>query len=465
MNSRVAVVDNDAESRSAVKAILSRENISVDEYSCASEALIHFKSECPDLLITCHKMKNIDGFMLLKKMKDDYPDVLTIIITSSTSIESATHAMELGAFNYIARPVNDEQLLLLAKRALEKARLKNENKNLREQLGKSFNLDPMIGKSPAMFSVFELIKLVASASANVLITGESGTGKELVARALHYSGIRKEKSFIPINCTAIPEQLLESELFGHMKGSFTGAINNKIGLFEEAEGGTLFLDEIGDLSLSLQAKLLRVIQDKQVRAVGGNELKQIDVRIVSASNQDLRVLVHEGKFREDLFYRLNVVPIKVPPLRDRMADIPILVQSFIKKFAAQNHSRVKGIAADALAILMGYSWPGNVRELENVIERAMVLSPGEQIEKNIIIDSALEETKQSVKELLVDRPTLERLEERYIKLVLKETHNKKDEAAQILGVSRRTLYRKEQLYGTSPNYSKEYSDNSAEQFL
>ena len=238
----IAIVDDDPESRRDIKNILSSEGIHSTEYSCASEALVRFKSDRPDILITCHKMKNIDGLMLLKKMNEDYPDTLTIIITSSNSVESAIEAMKLGAFNYIVRPVKNEQLLLVIKRAIEKSKLRNENKTLRQQLDKNFNFESIIGKSPAMRAVFDLIKLVASASANVLITGESGTGKELVARALHYSGERRDKPFVPINCTAIPEHLLESELFGHVKGSFTGAISTKIGLFEEADGGTLFLD-------------------------------------------------------------------------------------------------------------------------------------------------------------------------------------------------------------------------------
>ncbi len=306
-----------------------------------------------------------------------------------------------------------------------------------------------------MVSVFELIKLISSASANVLINGESGSGKELVARAIHNSGPRKNKHFVPLNCTAIPENLLESELFGHVKGSFTGAMSDKKGLFEEADKGTLFLDEIGDLSLGLQAKLLRVLQDRQIRPVGGNQLKSVDVRILAATHRDLRIMVKDGKFREDLFYRLNVVPIRVPALRERLEDIPLLVENFIAKFSAQNGSNVKDISPEALAILMAHPWPGNVRELENVIERAMVLSRGERIEKAVVLDSALEEAKHNVEQLHADRPTLEKLEERYIKLVMSEVNDKKDEAAKILGVSRRTLYRKERLYGMVSEESPE----------
>jgi two-component system response regulator HydG len=366
--------------------------------------------------------------------------------------------MKAGAYHYIVKPFKNDELVLYVKRAVERRKLKNENKVLKRELNKSFQLESIVGKSSAMVAVFELIKLVSGASANVLINGESGTGKELIARALHNSGSRKHKPFVPLNCSAIPENLLESELFGHVKGSFTGATTDKRGLFEEANGGTLFLDEIGDLSLPLQAKLLRVLQDKQIRPVGGSQLKQIDVRIIAATHRDLKIMVKDGKFREDLYYRLNVVPIRVPALRERIEDVPLLVESFIAKFAAQHGSNVKSITSEAMAVLMAHPWPGNVRELENLIERAMVLTRGEVLEKSSVMDSALEDAKNTVEQLYSDRPTLEKLEERYIKLVMKEVHEKKDEAAKILGVSRRTLYRKERTYGMVSDETPEPED-------
>ncbi len=446
-NLRIAVVDDDFEMGRVVCDLLKDEGYEVSQFSSASEALVKFKKELPHILITDNKMKEIDGLMFLKKIQADHPEIVTIMMTAFGSIETAIEAMKAGAYQYIVKPFKNDELVLIVKRAVEKVDLKQENSVLKRELNKSFSLESIIGKSPAMTNVFELIKLVAVASANVLVTGESGSGKELVARALHNSGPRKSKSFIPLNCTAIPENLLESELFGHIKGSFTGAISDKKGLFEEADKGTLFLDEIGDLSLSLQAKLLRVLQDKQIRPVGGQHLKQVDVRIIAATHRDLHILVKDGKFREDLFYRLNVVPIRVPPLRERLEDIPLLVESFIAKFAAQNNSRIRGISTEAMAILIAHPWPGNVRELENVIERAMVLSRGEMIEKAVVLDSALHEAKQNVEQLHADRPSLEKLEERYIKMILSETHNSKEETAKVLGISRRTLYRKERLYG------------------
>lgn len=444
---KVAVVDDDVEMGRVVKDLLTAEGYEVAQYTSASEALVRFKTDLPQILITDHKMKDIDGLMFLKKVQSDYPEVVSIMMTAFGSIETAIEAMKSGAYHYIVKPFKNDEMLMLVKRAVEKCKLKQENKILKRELTKSFSLESIVGKSAAMTAVFELIKIISNASANVLINGESGSGKELVARAIHNSGARKSKPFIPINCTAIPENLLESELFGHVKGSFTGASTDKKGLFEEADKGTLFLDEIGDLNLSLQAKLLRVLQDRQIRPVGGSQLKSVDVRIVAATHRDLKIMVKDGKFREDLFYRLNVVPIKVPALRERLDDIPLLVESFIVKYSAQNSSHVKSISPEALAILMAHPWPGNVRELENVVERAMVLSRGERIEKAVVMDSALEEAKNNIEQLHSDRPTLEKLEERYIKLVMSEVNDKKDEAAKILGVSRRTLYRKERLYG------------------
>jgi len=444
---KIAVVDDDAEMGRVVKDLLTLEGYDVAQYLSASEALVKFKTDKPQVLITDHKMKDIDGLMFLKKVQADYPEIVSIMMTAFGSIETAIEAMKSGAYHYIVKPFKNEELVLIVKRAIEKSKLKQENKMLKQELNKSFSLESIVGKSPAMTGVFELIKLISSASASVLISGESGSGKELVARAIHNSGPRKNKPFIPLNCTAIPENLLESELFGHVKGSFTGAVSDKKGLFEEADKGTLFLDEIGDLSLALQAKLLRVLQDKQIRPVGGSQLKNVDVRIIAATHRDLKIMVKDGRFREDLFYRLNVVPVRVPALRERMEDIPLLVENFINKFGAQHDSSVKEISPEAMAVLMAHPWPGNVRELENVIERAMVLSRGERIEKAVVLDSALEEAKNSVEQLHADRPTLEKLEERYIKLIMSEVNDSKDEAAKILGVSRRTLYRKERIYG------------------
>ena len=447
INRKVAVVDDDVEMGRLVYDVLTDSGFQVSQYTSAQEALVKFKKELPQVLVTDFKMKEIDGMMFLRKMQQDFPSVVCVMMTAFGSVETAIEAMKAGAFHYIVKPFRNEEMVLLVRRAMEKAALTQENTALRKELHKTFSLDSIIGKSPAMLEVFQTIKLVAPAVANVLIRGESGSGKERVARAVHNSGNRKDKPFVPINCTAIPEQLLESELFGHVKGSFTGAIADKKGLFEEANGGTLFLDEIGDLSPSLQAKLLRVLQDKQIRAVGDTQLRSVDVRVVAATHCDLQTMVAEGKFREDLFYRLNVLPLRVPPLRERPQDIPLLVESFIARFAPQNNSPARGVTPEAMAALMAHPWPGNVRELENVIERAVVLSGHELIEEKDVMGSALAQAKQSIEQIFNDQPTLEKIEERYIKMILSQTHNQKDRAAKILGVNRRTLYRKERVYG------------------
>ncbi len=450
MSHKVAVVDDDLEMGRLVADLLSDEGFAVDRYSSAQEALVKFKKELPQVLITDLKMKEIDGMMFLKKVQSDYPQIVTVMMTAFGSIETAIEAMKLGAYHYIVKPFKNEEMVLVTRRAMERASLTQENKTLRKELKKTFSLESIIGKSPAMLEVFDTIKRVANASATALIHGESGCGKELVARAVHCSGPRKAKSFIAVNCTAIPEGLMESELFGHVKGSFTGAHADKKGLFEEANGGTLFLDEIGDLSLTLQAKLLRVLQDKTIRPVGSTQNKEIDIRIIAATHRDLKVMVSDEKFREDLFYRLNVLPVNVPALRERTEDIPLLVENFIAKFSAQNNSRVRNITSEAMAALMAHPWPGNVRELENLIERAVVLCPDELIDKKDIMGTVIQEAKDKIEQLFSDTPTLEQIEERYIKIILGRMHNQKDKAAKALGINRRTLYRKERAYGLVP---------------
>lgn len=322
---------------------------------------------------------------------------------------------------------------------------------------------PMIvGQSQAMQNVFSLIRTVAHNGSIVLISGESGSGKELVARAIHFGGERRNRPFLAINCTAIPEHLLESELFGHVRGSFTGAISDKKGLFEEAEGGTLFLDEIGDLSPNLQVKLLRVLQDREIRPVGGNRSRKINVRFIAATHRDLKTLIKEGSFREDLFYRINVVPVRVPPLRERKEDIPLLIENFVKKFARAHHRPIPRIVPATLQALRDYRWPGNVRELENVIERMTALSTSDVIANNILMESISDEPPISTNDLIVDRPTLAKLEERYIKMVLEEVGHRKQEAAHVLGISRRTLHRKERLYGSLDHFKafREHNDTN-----
>jgi DNA-binding NtrC family response regulator len=354
------------------------------------------------------------------------------------------------------KPIKLPELQVSLLRAGRHRRLERDNHFLRQEIKGTWSSKDLIGKSAAIKEVFDLIQRVAHASANILITGESGTGKEVVAKAIHDSGDRAKKAFVAINCTAIPEALLESELFGHARGAFTGAIQEKKGLFEEADGGTLFLDEIGDMNPALQAKLLRVLQERKIKRVGENIFRDIDVRIIAATHKDLKTAIKEKIFREDLFYRLSVIPIVLPPLRKRKEDIPLLAEFFLRKYAAHNASQVFGFSKEAISKLVSLKWEGNVRELENVVERAVVLARSKLIEESEIPTPDVTNADSFFGRATSDFPTIEQLERRYMELVLEKTGGRKEKAAQILGINRRTLYRKEREYGMIAEDSAEH---------
>jgi DNA-binding NtrC family response regulator len=352
--------------------------------------------------------------------------------------------MKQGAYDYLMKPVKNDELLRATERGFREALLRSEINRLRREVGKEFSFSQILGKSKPMREVFELIRRVANSPTNILITGESGTGKELVAKAIHYNSDRKDAPFIPVNCAAIPDQLLESELFGHMRGSFTDAKGDKHGLFEEAHKGTLFLDEISELPITLQAKLLRAIQEKEIRRIGATKPISVDVRIIAATNLNLAEEVKAKRFREDLYYRLNVIEVKLPPLRDRREDIPLLVDGFLKKCGEARGKEVKGVTESALAMLMDYMWPGNVRELENVVERAVTLSRREKIMPDDlppIVQGALGD-RRVLEEAAEKTLPLHEIEKEYIKKILEKTGGNKYQAAQVLGIDRKTLYRK-----------------------
>ncbi|BBA69994.1 sigma-54-dependent transcriptional regulator [Geobacter sulfurreducens] len=372
MEIHVLVVDDELSMREFLAILLDREGYTVDQAASAEEALTCLERKTYDLVISDVKMPGLDGITLLGRIKEMTPDTAVLLMTAFSTAEQAVEAMKLGAYDYIAKPFKVEEVKILARNALEKRDLKRENLRLRQEVQERYSFSGLIGKSKKMREVYSLIEKVAPSTANVLILGESGTGKELVARAIHYNSQRKGKPFVAVNCGAIPETLMESEFFGHKKGAFTGAVGDRAGLFEQAEGGTLFLDEIGEVPLQLQAKLLRAIQEKEFRRVGGTLDQKADVRLVAASNRDLEEQVKEGSFREDLFYRLNVVQVKMPPLRERGDDIPILVEHFYKKYVQPPYSD-RIITQGALKLLMAYGFPGNVRELENLVERCSVL--------------------------------------------------------------------------------------------
>ncbi len=448
----LVIVDDDPEMLSMVHDHLKRSGYQVRAFGSSTEAVKYLSSGELDalgteLLLTDLRMPEIDGLDLLQQIRRLPNPFPVIIMTAFATVDTAVEGLRRGAFDYITKPFKLAELTLTVERALTFYRLKMQNQVLSAELRKSWGTQDIIGKSAPMKSIFDLIERVSSATSSVLITGESGSGKEVVARAIHHRSPRAQKPFIAINCTAIPEDLLESELFGHVKGSFTGATADKKGLFEEADGGTLFLDEIGDMNVALQAKLLRVLQDRSLKPVGSNQNKSIDVRLIAATHKDLKKSILNGTFREDLYYRLSVIPIVVPPLRHRVEDIPLLAHHFLRKYAALNGGKAVGFSQSALQKLMVQPWPGNVRELENMVERLVVLSHSPQIDSTDIPDQDQTPSEQFFGKATEDSPTLMDLERRYIRLIMDKTGGKKEKAAQILGINRRTLYRKEREYG------------------
>ncbi len=442
-NDRILIVDDDLEMGGLLSEVLQEEGFHVSTTGDSLEALSLLKREEFDLLITDLKMKGLKGLDLLEEAKRVAPTTPVIIITAFGTIESAIKAMKMGAYDYITKPFQMDELILTLRKALETRQLRKEVIRLRKEVESRYQFHQIIGKSPSMQKIYDLIERICDTPSNVLITGESGTGKELVAKAIHYNGIRKEGPFIAVNCAAIPEALLESELFGYKKGAFTDAKSDKKGLLFEANEGTLFLDEITEMPISLQAKLLRVIEEREVRPLGDTNSYSVDIRIISTSNRDIPTLIQQGRFREDLYYRLKVIDIEMPPLRDRREDIPLLVQHFIKKFNQEMKKNVSSISEEALRIFLNYSWPGNVRELENVIQRAITLSQREEIIPEDLPSALfLKEEESLFMKAFEKKFTLDQLEREYIKRVLIETGGNKSKAAEILGLDRKTLYRK-----------------------
>lgn len=456
MKGRIVIVDDDLGMCSMLKAILEKEGFKVKPFSTAVEALEALSLDGSlgpekhdgdiDTVISDINMPHMNGLEFTQRLRSVRPEIPIILLSASGNLDTAIQAIKEGAFHYIIKPFKIAEMIVNLHRALEYRKLQKDNTALRKEIRSTWRMGEVIGKSPKMKEIFDLVARVSRATANVLITGESGTGKEMIARSIHQMGPRAHLPFIAINCTAIPETLLESEFFGHSKGAFTGAFQKKKGLFEEAHGGTLFLDEIGDMNINLQSKLLRVLQERKIRSVGDNKTRSIDVRIITATHKDLRTAVREGTFREDFFYRLSVIPITLPPLRERQEDIPYLADYFLKKYSASNDSKIKGFTQRAIQKLLKLRWEGNVRELENVIERAVVLSTHSLIDESDIPSLNIENADHFFNHTTSDFPTLDQLEARYIRLVLQKMGGHKQKTAQILGVNRRTLCRKEQEY-------------------
>jgi DNA-binding NtrC family response regulator len=374
MSARLLVVDDEEIVIRSCLRILGGGDYEVEAAQSGEEALKKIGEERYDVLILDIMMPKMDGLEVLQRVKEAHPDIDIIMVTGLAQIETAVRAMKLGAFDYLPKPFDPDELRLVVERALERRRLLQENLSLKSEVSARYRLENIIGASPRMQQVYRLIAQCAPTNSTALVTGESGTGKELIARAIHYNSLRKDKPFVPVDCNALSENLLESELFGHVKGSFTGAVADKKGMFEIADGGTLFLDEIGNLSLSTQAKLLRVIQEREFRAVGDTRTQSANFRLITATNKDLKAMVAAGTFREDLFYRINIFPIQVPPLRERRDDIPALAFHFLNVFSEEVGKKVTGLSEGAVNVLVNHDWPGNVRELENAMHRAVILA-------------------------------------------------------------------------------------------
>ncbi len=449
--SKILVIEDKDSMAQMLKDALELEGYEVIVAKDGSEGIKRIKESKVDVVITDLKLPKKDGLEVLKASKEDNPLIPVIIMTAYGSIDTAVNAMKLGAYDFITKPLDLDHLLLLIKRSLSNQRLITENILLRDKFSDKVGMPTIIGKSPKMLEVAENIQRVAPTKTTVLLLGESGTGKELFARAIHYLSPRKDNPFVPINCAAIPRELLESELFGHEKGAFTGAEERKLGKFELASSGTVFLDEIGEMDMSLQSKLLRTLQEGEIERVGGTKPIKVDVRIIAASNKNLQDAVAKNTLREDLYYRLSVFPIVIPPLRERREDIPMLVEHFISKYNAEMNVQKKGIMEDAMKTLMNYEWKGNVRELENVIERAMILSDGEMITAKEI---SLAPVGPSVMDFPLDgtldevaKTALRIAESRRIKKALHDAGGNKSRAAELLKVSYKTLLTKIKEYG------------------
>ena len=450
MSSRVLVVDDEENLRLVLETMLRRHGYTVKAVASAEAALAALEAFGPDFVLADVRMGGMSGIELTRELAARGSSVTVIVMSAYGSIELALEAMKAGAYDYVAKPFKQDEVLLALRKAEERESLRRENKALKEQVAAAARFEEMIGKSEAMAGVYRTIEKAAAYATTVLIQGESGTGKELVARALHVRSPRKERRFVAVNCGAIPEALLESELFGHRRGAFTDAVADKRGLFEEAHEGPLFLDEIGELPLATQVKLLRVLQEGTLRRLGDTKDRQVDVRVVAATVRDLREEVDEGRFREDLFYRLNVLPLRVPPLRERREDIPLLVDHLIERNNARLGTRIRGLDDKAKRLMLAYRWPGNVRELENVLERAMVLADGDVLSDADLPERLREPDPVQVVlgagELSIKK-TARYMEETLIKKALEKTGGNRTQASKLLEISHRALLYKIKDYG------------------
>jgi two-component system response regulator HydG len=452
MKPKILVVDDESAHRQMIKAVLTTEGYEIREAADGNQAVKAVEEKYHDLILMDIRMPGLSGIEALQKIKDLSPGIPIIIMTAYASVNTAIDALKSGAYDYLTKPLDIEELKILVAKALQFQKLEKENIYLKEQLKDRFDFSNIIGRSPAMKQLFETMALVAPTEATVLIVGESGTGKELIANAVHQNSARAQQPFIKVNCAALPENLLESELFGHEKGAFTGATARKQGRFQLAHNSSIMLDEIGEMAPTTQAKILRVLQEREFEPIGSSQTIKVDTRVIAATNKNLEEEIRQGRFREDLFYRINVVTIEVPPLRERHEDIPLLADFFLKRFAEKNRRVIKGFTPRAVDLLMRNNWSGNVRELENVVERAVIMARGEMITPMEFPEN-LKELDQELRETRIDIAagrSLKEVEKEMILRTLEETGGNRTHAADILGISRRTLQLKLKAYGINP---------------
>lgn len=446
-DTRILVVDDELNIREALVTLLQKKHYEVRGAGTAEEAMEHLEAVPSDLVLTDLKMPGMGGMEFLRRLKRKWPDTEVLVMTAFGSIETAVEAIRCGAYDYITKPIDRERFAVVVEKALEHRALACENKQLKERLDTKTRFTEMVGGSEPLQRVCTLVEMVADSDVTVLLTGESGTGKELVARAIHHKSRRADGPFVTLNCGALPETLFESELFGYEKGAFTGATTNKMGRFELANGGTLLLDEVGELSLKSQVDFLRVLETKEFRRLGGTKIVKVDTRIVAATNRNLEEAVKEGDFREDLYYRLNVVPIHLPPLRDRGEDIPLLVDRFMEEFSAQHRREPKEISRDAMRLLRLYAWPGNIRQLRNLMER-LVITVKDPVIEPYHLPEEIQASREDARTMVVTLgSTLKAIEREAIRRTLTEVTNHREKAAKLLGISLRALQYKIKEYG------------------
>jgi DNA-binding NtrC family response regulator len=445
--SRILVVDDEINIRGALVTMLEKKGYHVRGVGTAEEALDELAATPAHLVLTDLRMPGMGGMEFIRQMKHKWPDMEVLVMTAYSSIDTAVEAMRLGAYDYLAKPVDRERFRVVIEKALERRALVFENKQLKDRLETRTRFDQMVGDSEPMQRVYSLVEMVADSDVTVLLTGESGTGKELVARAIHHKSPRADGPFVTLNCGALPENLFESELFGYEKGAFTGATGNKMGRFELADQGTLLLDEVGELSLKSQVDFLRVLETKEFRRLGGTKLVRVDTRIVAATNRNLEEAVKQGEFREDLYYRLNVVPIRLPPLRERADDIPLLIDRFLDEFSVQHHRASKEVSREAMRLLRLYAWPGNIRQLRNLMERLVVTVKDSVIQPEHL-PQEIQASTEDIRTMVVALGSpIEQIEREVIERTLKEVTNHREKAAKLLGISLRSLQYKIKEYG------------------